>query len=571
MSIDDGFETDYFSALENEPEEDIFDKLDQSPEAYDVPHSEWRPSQWDAFQYATTKFNEGEKFAILELPTGTGKSALPTAFGRDYPVLVLVHTLSLLDQYEERYGFSIVKGTQAYDCILPEKVELWHAKYGKIPKVSDCNFDKMSDCPVGDECPYIVARNKAMLARRMGCTYRYAAVAGLVGKRPGIVVLDEAHSAADEILSMEEMKVNEYDRKEFNLPAFPFTFGYGQKNKDGDPVGGLLTVSAKRVLLDWVMSCCNLLSKINVTWDPEYLQKHRSMYNKLYRIASVINEVEWFMEAGPGAIEHWYKGHMIHIPGIRLRPLSAKGIAKRLWNNKKHALLMSATIGNPVPLATELGMDEYSFQSYPHPTPPAYRPVYDLQMEKMIYDKTSNNPEQFRIQAQKIVKFVNKWPQDWRGIILTSSYEKIRQLRKYLTPAIGNRLANHGEASDMKEWLEARRKGEIAIQTMQGWGHGIDLHDDLARFMVMASVPFKNPTDPYEKVRQSAYGNSEYFWWSCYVTVPQATGRVSRGEQDKNGNWMLNTAALADGSALTGPAKRFYPKWFLEAIIPWKE
>lgn len=565
---DDGLDQSIFDGLEQlEHEEhneipDIFESLDESPEAYDVPHPSWRPSQLDAFKYTQAKFAGGDKFVVAELPTGTGKSSIATALGRDHPVLVLVHTLSLLDQYSEKYGFSVVKGSQEYECVLPEKVNTWRTKHNRIPTASDCHFDKMSECPVYDSCPYILARDRAMAARRMGCTYRYAAVAGLVSKRPGVVVLDEAHSAADEILSMEELKVNEFDRKEFNLPCFPFHTAYGPKGQ-----GDILRRAAKAVLSDWLTQSCSILSKIDYEWDPDTIQKHRNMYNKLYRMKQVLNDVQWFMEAGPSAIEHWYHRREIHIPGIRLRPLSAKGIAKRLWDHKKHALLMSATIGDPAPLASELGMQEYDFRTYPHPTPIAYRPVYNLGMERMIWDKTKDNPELFRIQAQRIVKFVNRWPRDWRGIILTSSYEKIRLLRKHLTSAIGHRLANHGDASDIYEWMRAMRKGEIAIQTMQGWGHGIDLYGDLARFMVMASVPFKNPTDRYEQVRQSAYGNSEYFWWSCYVTVPQATGRVSRGEQDEKGNWMLNVAALADGSATTGAAMRFYPAWFKEAIV----
>lgn len=564
---EDGVEDDVFRSLENDEEDEVsaMDALDSGPAAYDVPHHEWRPSQWDALSFALSEFNSGEKFVISELPTGVGKSGIATALGRDRPVLVLVHTLSLLDQYSQKYGFDVIKGSQEYACILEEKVAKWRARFNRVPMVSDCHFEKMQDCPRFDACTYIVARNRALASRRMGCTYRYAAVAGIVSKRPGIVVLDEAHSAADEILAMEETKVNELDRREFNLPSFPFIKPYG-KGGGGD----LLSAAPKQVLIAWLERACAALTTKSEAWDPEFAQRQRNMHNKLSRMIQVIDDVEWFMEAGPQAIEYWRKGRTEQIPGIRLRPLSAKGIARRLWNHKEHALLMSATIGDPVPLARELGINTYEFRTYPHPTPAAYRPVFDLGMERMIYEKYNANPELFRMQAQKIVRFINKWPPMWRGLILTSSYEKIRQMRKYLTPPLGVRLANHGEASDMEEWMKMMRPGEIALQTMQGWGHGIDLYGDMARFMVMGSVPFKNPTDRYEQVRQSAYGNADFFWWSCYVSVPQATGRVSRGERDAAGNWMLNPSALADGSAMTGAAQRFYPAYFKEAIIPWR-
>jgi Rad3-related DNA helicase len=570
--LDDGTDNSIFDQLmqyetgEEIIQRDVLDDLEASPAFFDVPHETWRPSQWDALQFTLAQFDGGQKFVVMELPTGVGKTGIATALGKDAPVLVLVHTLSLLDQYAEKYGFDVVKGSQEYPCVLPVKVDSWRRKHNRIPTAADCSFDKMQDCPLYEECPYIRARDKALASRRMGCTYRYAAVAGIVQRRPGTVVLDEAHSAAEEILSMEEIKINEYDRKEFHLPSFPFTRSYG---KDG--AGDLLDPGAKKVLLEWLAVCSKLLAKVNEDWDPEFIQRQRNMLNKIRRVSQVIDEVEWFMEAGPSAIEYHYKGRTLNIPGIRLRPLSARGVAKRLWGSKSHALLMSATIGDPGPLASELGMGDYAFKTYPHPTPAMYRPVFDLGVDRMIYDRYTRDVELFRKQSQAIVKFINRWPKDWRGIILTSSYEKINQLRKYLTPPLGNRLANHGMASDMELWLSSMTKGEIAIQTMQGWGHGIDLFGDRARFMVMASVPFKNPTDRYQQVKQRIHGNADYFWWSCYVSVPQATGRVSRGEQDLNGNWLLNTSALADGSATTGAAMRFYPKWFKEAIQPLRD
>ena len=50
----------------------------------------------------------------------------------------------------------------------------------------------------------------------------------------------------------------------------------------------------------------------------------------------------------------------------------------------------------------------------------------------------------------------------------------------------------------------------------------------------------------------------------------QIPGRVSRGEILPNGEFMENFAALADGSATTNMAKRFYPEWFKDAILKWE-
>ena len=97
------------------------------------------------------------------------------------------------------------------------------------------------------------------------------------------------------------------------------------------------------------------------------------------------------------------------------------------------------------------------------------------------------------------------------------------------------------------------------------WGAGLDFYGDLARFAVVAGVPFGNHTDNFGRARAKK-GKDDYAWWFSYVQVPQACGRVSRGEQDENGNYLLNVACLADGSSMTGNAKRNYPDWFKDSI-----
>ena len=103
------------------------------------------------------------------------------------------------------------------------------------------------------------------------------------------------------------------------------------------------------------------------------------------------------------------------------------------------------------------------------------------------------------------------------------------------------------------------KKGLIVVDVVQVWGQGLDLWGDLARFMIIESVPFGNLTDPFEIERRKLY-SSDYAWWLAYMTVPQACGRVSRGEYNEDGSWMLNVAALADGSATTQKGMGYYPQ-----------
>ena len=47
----------------------------------------------------------------------------------------------------------------------------------------------------------------------------------------------------------------------------------------------------------------------------------------------------------------------------------------------------------------------------------------------------------------------------------------------------------------------------------------------------------------------------------------QAAGRCSRGEKDEFDDWLPNYVALADGSATTKTAMKYYGDWFKKSFI----
>ena len=117
------------------------------------------------------------------------------------------------------------------------------------------------------------------------------------------------------------------------------------------------------------------------------------------------------------------------------------------------------------------------------------------------------------------------------------------------------------------EFITNPQPGDILIASIQGFGHGLDLVGDLARYCTVAGVPHSNPQDPYENARKSRPGGGKYAWWKAYSAIPQACGRSSRGEKEENGDWQLNEADLADGSATTQLAMKTYSSWFRKAIV----
>lgn len=547
-----------------------FEYSEVSPREVGVPHDEWRPNQLSALEYAGDKFFEGSGNPIfLEMPTGSGKSAIPTAFGNDNPVIVFVESHALLDQYVNVYGFKGIKGMASYPCILSDKVETFQKRYGHVPTAADCHYQKMSDCPVSDNCPYLVARAEALASNRMVCTYAFGILSRLVRQRGGVGFWDEAHLTANIITSLSEISFSQEFFTNFGLPQPPLPFR-----------AGIMTSKEKYIFLNFLNACSKSLENPPSSLLYEELTDWISAYERVHKLFLFIQESEdvYFNYDATGHEFSYRIGSKVikkRVPRLIIKPLTAAINVPKLIGERQQTILMSATIGNASPLAKELGFEKFDFVTYPHPIPKQYRPIYDLQYERMTWTNINRSPNVQRLQAFRIANWIESLPKDWRGIILTSSYAKREALIAGLKQtSISNRLFQFDEASvgnRINQFHKDSEPGKIAVDISHSWGHGVSFDWDKARFIVVASVPFGELQDPFQAARrEKVEGADDFAWWHAYNAVPQICGRVSRGEVQQNGEPLLNVSLLADGSAMTKAALSYYPKWFKESIIPFQ-
>lgn len=527
------------------------------PSDYGIPFPGWREHQGETFEKIV---NSGTRYTILESPTGSGKSAHAVGLGHFDKVLVLVATLGLLDQYAKDYDFAVVKGRQEYLCADPNKRARWMSDFGILPTAADCHVSPPWNCHYVMSCPYIVARERAKNAKRTAVTYRYASLAPWVLERDGILVCDECHETAEEILSLGNFALTQHHVKKYGIDDMLNTFTW----RIEEPLDSPRLFNRVDAYLEKCVSLTRHFARSAMRGDESKetvagFLFHRRLTSALERLR--MDGSSWFLEAGKRAVS----GN----PGILIRPLDARPVASMLWENKKRVLLMSATIGEPDPLAHELGIEDYEYIETPHLIPADKRPVDVIYREKMTKRNRDRHPGVYKGQALAISHWINSLPADWRGIILTSSYHKIKMLREHLN-LNGRIWTAPEECGSVGERVEAFMNdptpGIVAVDTIQGWGHGLDLRGDLGRFVVVAGVSFSNPADPYDRARRSRPGGSKYQWWLSYTGVVQAPGRVSRGTKDENGEYILNCAALADGSTITRTALSYYPEWFKDAL-----
>ncbi len=521
-----------------------------SPREVGVDHDEWRSNQLIALKEIDKM--EKKEYLFVEAPTGTGKSALPTAMGsKKKQVLVVVHTLALLDQYRENYKFNIIKGRQEYPCVLEKKVEAWKKTYKLEPTAANCHFTPMTECDVAEHCPYIIAKHTALASKRAGCTYRYLGVSMLMKLRKGHIIFDEAHDSAEELIRFSKFEVMDKTLNKYNLPPFPLTT-YGFENE-----GAELTDESIEQIGVWLSTCIRTLKlpKDKIEKAPP---GHLTSRTRFKRMKENLNK-NWFLQ--------------IYNDRFLLQSLSANDVAQEIFKHKDKKVLMSATIGNPQPLATSLGIKEYKTLSLPHPTPPKYRSVKKLNVPSLSARNLQQNPALYGIQARAVWEWIQNHPDNFRGVILTTSFKKISELEKVIAPLAKSKnrrliVQERGNKVGLliNQFITDVQEGDIALGTIQGWGTGIDLKNNLARWLIVAGVPHVNPTDAYMKARRKLDGGQTYQKWLVYNAVMQACGRISRGEKDYQGFWLYNYAALADGSAMTKTAIKYYGDWFNDAI-----
>jgi Rad3-related DNA helicase len=370
----------------------------------------------------------------------------------------------------------------------------------------------------------------------------------MIKQRGGVVVCDEGHDANEELVKFNSFDVTYKLMDDYDLDKFPF-----QKYED------ILSDEDVEKVKDWLYQASIMIYVPDEQASDDAGARRKRLYKRFERMVEQIGSVKWFLE--------------VLDDRIRLQALSARHVIADIFQNKGLKLFMSATFGNPQPLARELGVEDYHFFSYPHPIPPENRPIYDLGVPRMTKVVLDDNPLNFQKQAMAIWYWVKQMPVEWRGVILTTSYHKITFLERYLGHSVeqaGRRLIVQGAGEKVGDlvghFISDVRDGDIAIGTIQGWGSGIDLYGDLARWVVVAGVPHVNPTDKFAKARRQISGGIAYQNWVTYNQVMQACGRVSRGERVGE-EWLTNYAALADGSAMTSLALSHYGEWFRDALV----
>lgn len=198
-----------------------------------------------------------------------------------------------------------------------------------------------------------------------------------------------------------------------------------------------------------------------------------------------------------------------------------------------YSIFMSATIGRPQDYAKRLNLDPDQYAGFEVSSDFDYSksPIYKVHpMISMSHrDKATNMPSMMN----RIKEIINH-NVGVRGLIHTGNFEIMKHIKELHHPRILT-YSNSAEKETIIKLLESRPDAIVAGPSLI---EGIDLKDDLCRFMIYAKVPYLSLGSKLVKRKMELYDG--WYNFQTLVSFQQGLGRPIRNKTDWCKTYLLD-------------------------------
>jgi ATP-dependent DNA helicase DinG len=244
---------------------------------------------------------------------------------------------------------------------------------------------------------------------------------------------------------------------------------------------------------------------------------------------------------------------------VKLLPLNISPFLRPVFDRVRYRIFMSATIDYPM-LKRELGLDDHNtiLIDLPSPFPVENRKV--LLMNAYTLNKENMHNERTLMQVSSIVDSLMNKHQNEKGLILTTSYELAGNIFRYSNNKHRLLLTKDMSAKEVLEKHARTNANVILTPTM--W-EGVDLRDDLCRFIIIAKTPYPSLAD--KRIKVKAERDKDWYYSVTLMRLIQGCGRGVRHEKDycityildSNATWLIKGKVKQDA----------VPRWFKDALV----
>lgn len=531
-----------------------------------------------------------KKSFILEAPTGVGKSIIGImvsdaisrymGYHNSSPsTYMLTSSKMLQDQLDEdkdrfKIKWAVLKGQVNYGC---------HVN-GKNFTQRDCKNMSISkaekDLECAATCPYIIARNKAKYwdtailsyaywLTTMNYVYEFLGSYAPFQKRH-VTIFDEAHMLSDIVCNMFSTEITSKIigvirryKDTFNniLPKSEDALLLSEITEEIVRLIPLLLnekLSVQQVF-DYLIEYDEVLIKLNkhiVSTRNRYLSTDSKLWSKEQRkfdkdsesMQSYCVGVDYFIKENKdniGMVVKTYEKEIDDRNGsedtkMLLRSLLEQNIIKEHCHKyTDFSLFMSATIGDADIFAQNNGIENYDYLYIDSNFKFDNSPILQVgpPISLAFKEKHASMPELML----RIEHICNNIHPDEKGIIHTGNFEIAFKFKEFLwEQKIPNyrRFLFYKSAQEKDKAIVQLAKSKNAVIIGPSLMEGLDLKDDLARFSILAKVPYP-ALDSYNRKKMEIMPS--WYNWKTTTSIMQSMGRTIRHKNDWAYTYLLDS------------------------------
>jgi len=522
------------------------------------------------FEYKKNPLN---KFFLLNLPVGSGKSHLALMIADWYRknanrmarVDVITNSKLLQDQYSNTYdSICDLKGKENYECESYACSCAQGSEFARLNKTS---------C---ESCPYSAAR-ESYINGGVSLTnfYLYILYAmynpKLMESRDArVLIVDEAHEFDDVMTSFVSIKITEAIIKKLKFASEPVIL---KELKTVTTIAHY--VEFLKFLNTEIVSTQEQMEKgmykapRDITSDKRDLKlsKVLNVKNKDVKMMQLLTElkqyqlkIEIFLTEYKDNPNNWVLettyNEKLRQKELSLEPIWAYDyLDKYVFSKYDMVFLMSGTILDKNLFCQLNGLDvsKAVYYSIESPFPLKNRPIYYMPVGKMSFKQKEETFERY---IPYIKKLLDKYSTS-KGVIHTNSFELSNWIQKSIKD---KRLIFH-DSTNKDEMLRMHCESKLpTVIVSPSMDTGVSFDDDLARFQIIAKVPY--PTLGSQKNKMRQINNPDWYAWKTVSGIIQMSGRPVRSNKD------YADTIIIDGSFgdVMKHSSHFLPNWIQNAI-----
>jgi len=500
---------------------------------------DFRPGQLEAIRFV----NEcPKKVAVVVAPTGSGKSLVGMINASCHKRASYLCSSKNL-QHQLTHDFpeaSQMMGRNNFPCNLDES------------RPADlCLHTSSTPCRVKGGCYYEVHKRQVLSQPLQILNYHYFLhEANYVGGFSGypLMVCDEADVIEGLLTGFVELRISQRRLQALHLepPRYKST-----TTQEGVSRWKQWAEDSQKKVVHRLGFLKGFISSLQP--DSELTREDERMVEEFKALESLTHKLETFVQH---VDESWLFQEIDSGWSFQPTWLKPEFSQQYFFRHADRFLFMSATMPPRPVLGQMLGINavDIDYHEIPSVFPESNRPV----IVNPVADMTMKN---FRDEVPKLVKGIEEVLNHHRGekgLIHTVSWKLNQAILGLNNP----RLISHN-SHDKDSVLEAFKRSKDRVFVSPSSMRGVDLPDDLCRFVIIAKAPFQSLGDRLVSARVRGSGLGEFWYRSiCAMDIVQASGRGVRHKNDYCTTYLMDRQILK----LVVDNQSLFPEYWLKAV-----